>query len=795
MTDRVQGGQVLLHKTVQKGHPHDHEQHDHECSCGHGHEHGHEHHHDHHDHDHECGCETFSEHALAGRAAMVFTVADLDCPSCAKTCEDAVRSVPGVADAALTYATARLAVSLEPGANPDETGRAIVKAVRACGEDLDLTPEQEERFGVEQSWWDEHRAVVLLGTSGALLAIGLICEFALAAATAALWVYTAAALAGLVFVAPMAFAALGRRTADMNVLMGIAVLGALIMGFYDLAGGTLDLEVFRDAAIVIFLDQVGEWLEGWSMRTTRTSIEGLMDLAPETALVVTSDGTRTEPLADVRPGMLVRVLPGARVPLDGTIVDGDSAFDEAPVTGESVPRDKGVGAEVFGGTLNTVAPVTVKVTSSASDGTLARIVSMVQGAQAEKAPYEGFVDRFAAVYTPAVVGIAAVLGIAVPLVLMLVTGAADWEAWIWRALTLLVIACPCALVISTPVSFVSAITRAARMGVLVKGGACFDKGSLVDAVAFDKTGTLTQGEPQVQGLTVLAEGWSSECVLSVARALECESTHPLAAAVCGAADRAQAPSVAATDVREEPGTGVVGTVDGAQWCVGKPELAVQTPALERAVATNAEKGATSLVLCSRDGDAWHAVAVIAVADAVRTTTADAIAALHRMGIRKTVMLTGDDARVAAAVAQRTGVSDVAARLLPDGKVERVKALEAEGFTVAMVGDGINDAPALAAADLGITMGAASSDTALEVADVALLGGDLEQLPAFFRLSQRTMNVVRENIAFAICVKLAVLVLAAIGLAGMGAAIFADTGVAVLVILNGMRLMTKWETRW
>ena len=772
---------------LEHDHQHEHGDHDHDC-CGADHEHG--------DHGHACGCETFSEHALAGRASLVFTVADLDCPSCAKSCEDAVRAVPGVADAALTYATARLAVSLEPGANPDDVGRAIVKAVRACGEDLDLTSEQEERFGVERSWWDEHRAQVLLGLSGALLAVGLICEFALGAQAAALWVYTAGAVAGLVFVAPMALAALRRRTADMNVLMGIAVLGALVMGFYDLLNGALDPEVFRDAAIVVFLDQVGEWLESWSMRTTRTSIEGLMDLAPETALVVSENGdTRTVPLSDVRPGMLVRVLPGARVPLDGTIVDGDSAFDEAPVTGESVPRDKGAGAEVFGGTLNTVAPVTVRVTSSAGEGTLARIVSMVQGAQAEKAPYEGFVDRFAAVYTPAVVTVAAILGIGVPVALTLFAGGADWEAWIWRALTLLVIACPCALVISTPVSFVSAITRAARMGVLVKGGACFDKGSRVEAVAFDKTGTLTQGEPEVQGLTVLADGWTSGRVLSVARALERESTHPLAAAVCVAADQAQAPSSTAADVREEPGAGVVGVVDGASWCVGKPELAERTPVLEEAVAANAEKGATSLVLCSSADGAWRAVAVIAVADAIRETTAGAIAALHRMGIRRTVMLTGDDQRVARTVADQAGVSELSARLLPEGKVERVKALEAEGLSVAMVGDGINDAPALAAADLGVTMGAASSDTALEVADVALLGGDLEQLPGFFRLSRRTMNVVRENIVFAIAVKLGVLVLAAVGAAGMGAAIFADTGVAVIVILNGMRLMSRAETRW
>ncbi len=767
------------------------------CGCeGHGHHHDQgccddrSHHHDH-------GASAPS-HELGGVPDLTFRVADLDCPNCARAVEEAVRELPEVADARLTYATASLAVVSAPDVPSAAVERAVLDAVRSCGEDLELTEEQVERLQARRGWFAEHRAAVLLGASGALIACGIVAEAA--ASAAALWLYTAAALAGLAFILPLAAASVGRRKADMNVLMSIAVIGALVMGFVEAFGGHVEVDTFRDAAIVIFLDQVGEWLEGWSMRRSRGSVEGLMELAPEIAHVVGSDGQTSDvALANVEEGQKVRVLPGERVPLDGTVVAGDSSFDEAPVTGESVPQDKGVGATVYGGSLNTVAPVTVRVTSRADSGTLARIVSMVQGAQAQKAPYEAFVDRFAAVYTPAVVAVACAVGIGVPLCLTLVSalGAAvapDWGAWIWRALTLLVIACPCALVISTPVSFVSAISRAARMGVLVKGGAYFDIGSKVDAVAFDKTGTLTAGAPEVVCVTPVGSA-SREHVLALACALERESTHPLAAAVCVAAEESGAATLAASQVRETAGNGMTGAVNGASVLVGKPAFAEKAASLgtqaSQAVDDAAAQGATALVVVE-DGSV---VGVIAVADSVRETTPEAVARLHAMGIRDTVMLTGDNARVAAAVGRRVGVSDVAAELLPHDKVARVEELRSRGRTVAMVGDGINDAPALAAADLGVTMGAAASDTALEVADVALLSGDLERLPSFFSLSRRCMAVVRENIAFAIAVKVAVLVLAVLGVAGMGAAIFADTGVALIVVLNGMRLMTPWETRF
>ncbi len=757
------------------------------CAGEHG---GHHHHH-----------QAAPARELQEEPTFIFKVLDMDCPSCAKAVENAVRVTPGVKDASVNYATATLAVVADPAALPVDVERAVLSCVRSCGEDLELTQAQADRLDAERSWFETHRELALMAASGAGILGGLVAEYGFAASLAALGCYLAAALAGLAFVGPMAVASLRRHTADMNLLMGIAVAGALVMGFVQWAYGNLDLDVFRDGAVVIFLDQIGEWLEGWSMRKTRGSVESLAQLAPDIAHVVRPDGTTKDvELDQVEEGEVVRVLPGERVPLDGTVIAGASSFDEAPVTGESVPQDKGEGAEVFGGTLNTIAAVDVRVTSDADCGTLARIISQVQGAQAEKAPYEAFVDRFAAVYTPAVVAIACAVGLGVPVCLSVVAALLgmpmpDWSAWIWRALTLLVIACPSALVISTPVSFVSAISRAAHLGVLVKGGAYFDIGSKVDAIAFDKTGTLTQGEPALVSVAVLSERVSRQRLLALAAALEANSTHPLAQAVVKAAKDEGAPTLVAAQVAEKAGNGMTGQVEGLELSVGKPAFAAEQGALsdeaQAAVKAAAAQGATALVVRSPQ----ELLGVIGLADSVRSTTPAALQALAHDGIRTQVMLTGDSAQVAQVVAKGLGEVQVAAELLPADKVQAIKGLQAQDHVVAMVGDGINDAPALASANLGITMGAAASDTALEVADVALMAGDLSQLPAFFRLSRRTMAVVRENIFFAIAVKGTVLVLAVLGLAGMGAAIFADTGVALLVVLNGMRLMCAWDTRF
>lgn len=730
-------------------------------------------------------------HELSGTPDFTYHVLNVDCPHCAMTVQNAVRSLKTVADARLVYATSTLDVVMADGASSYECRRQVLETVRSCGQDLELSDAESEELSAKRSWYQENRERLLMSISGCMLVAGLVTEHLMGNEAGAIPFYVIAAVAGLIFVAPMAIAALRRGTADMNVLMGIAVLGGLIMGF---AG---DTSTFGDAAIVIFLDQVGEWLEGWSMRKTSGSIKELMNLAPDLAHVVKDGHVQDVGVSSVEEGERIRVLPGERVPLDGIILTGASSFNEAAITGESTPKDKGVGDEVFAGSLNTSGVVELEVTADEDCTMLSRIVAMVQGAQAEKAPYESFVDRFAAVYTPIVVACALVVGLVVPFVLSLFAGFRGtlWHDWVYRALSLLVVACPCALVISTPVSFVSAITRAANNGVLVKGGAYFDIACKVTAFAFDKTGTLTTGKPAVVAVHTVG-GASEKDVVSIAHALEDASTHPLARAVVDHAHKLGFVELDVTDIHEIAANGVKGKVEGVPCSIGKASFAAQQCPVPdeamQAAATLGAQGATALVVTR----AHEVIGVIGVADTVRPEAADAMVGIMKAARVVTLeMLTGDTQQAAETIAKSIGMTHVVCELLPDGKVQYVRDLQGEGQVVAMVGDGINDAPALAAADLAVTMGAAASDTALEVADVALLSDDLMQLPRFLELSVRTMHVVAENICFAILVKALVFVLVIAGVAGMGAAVFADTGVALIVILNGMRLMLDSRLSW
>ena len=775
------------------GHDHDHEHdhehghdHSHSHDHGHGHDHGHEHHHSH-EHGH-CGCdhdcENIPEHELSAKPSFSYHVVDIDCPNCALGVQNAVRMLPCVSDARLVYATGTLEVVVDKKTPINDCKRQVLACVRSCGSDLELSAEESELLDANRPWIIEHREQILMGISGVALLLGLIAEFVLHNTNASTALYVVSALSGLAFIAPMAWAAVGRGTADMNVLMGIAVIGGLILGFLG------DQEVFRDAAIVIFLDQVGEWLEGWSMRKTAGSIRELMKLTPDDAHVVDERGTTSDvDVKEIEEGEVIRILPGERVPLDGVIVKGTSSFNEAPVTGESIPRDKGVGQQVFAGSLNTSLAVDVQVTACEDETTLARIISLVQGAQAEKAPYESFVNRFAAVYTPIVIVGALIVGVVVPLLISLISGFSPtvWHDWVYRALSLLVVACPCALVISTPVTFVSALTRAAKNGALVKGGAYFDIATRVTSIAFDKTGTLTTGRPRVVHVAPF-NGASERDVLQIAYTLESASTHPLARSVVDEAQTRGIHPAVADEIEEIASHGMIARVQGVRYVVGKLAFAQRYAHVDNAVINEVrrmgEEGATALVVCG----GGQVAGVIGVADTLRSTTATAIDELHDLGIAETIMLTGDNEQTAASIAAQAGVSSYAFELLPNEKAEHIRTLQNASRTVAMVGDGINDAPALASADLGITMGAAASDTALEVADVALLSDDLGKLPQFFWLANKTMRVVRENIVFALGVKLLVFVLVIAGVAGMGAAVFADTGVALLVVLNGMRLM-------
>ncbi|MBQ9058697.1 MAG: cation-translocating P-type ATPase [Atopobiaceae bacterium] len=639
-----------------------------------------------------------------------------------------------------------------------------------CGHDHDHAPDRRER--------------TLILSSGAFLLLGLIAEFLIKNETLSFGLYVISAVLGIIFIAPAAFSSLKRKTADMNVLMGIAVVGALALGFMG------DQESFRDGAIVIFLAQIGEWLEGWSMRKSKGSIRQLMKLAPEQAHLIGDDNTTSDvALRHVNPGQRVRILPGERVPLDGTLIVGTSAFDESPITGESLPVDKAQGDKLFAGSMNVSGVVDMEVTARLEKSSLSRIVEQVQGAQATKAPYESFVNRFAALYTPIVVVAALIAALVFPLINGAISGFSPdlWPLWFKRAISLLVVACPCALVISTPVTFVSAISRAARLGILVKGGAHFDVGSKIRAIAFDKTGTLSEGKPQVVQVYPF-NGASTHDVLSIAATLEEGSTHPLARALVEYALEQSVVLAPAEAIEETTACGMSARIGGIVCRVGKPDWARTEAAscteADAAIEKLGQLGASSLVVVA-DG---VIVGVIGLSDALREGSSELLGRLSEQGITRLMMLTGDNAHAAQALAAQAGITEVHAELLPEDKLSFIESMAAGGERVAMVGDGINDAPALAAADLAVTMGAAASDTALELADVSLLSNDMSRLPDFFALAKRTMIVVRENIVFTIGVKLLVFVLVLMGHAGMGAAVFADTGVALIVILNGMKMM-------
>ncbi len=572
------------------------------------------------------------------------------------------------------------------------------------------------------------------------------------------------------------------RRLGINALMVIAVTGAMLIGEW------------AEAAIVVVLFSLGEALEGYAAERARGALASLLDLVPPTALRLAADGATTEvPVEALAVGERVRVRPGDRVSVDGVVRAGQSAVDQAAITGESIPVEKAPGDEVFAGTINTAGALEVEVTRLASDNTLSRMIALVEEAQSRQAPVQRFVDRFAQVYTPIVTGIALLVAAVPPLAF----GQPFWgdHGWLMRALQLLVIACPCALVISTPVSVVSALTRAASQGVLVKGGRSLEALGRVTVFAFDKTGTLTAGRPITTDVLDVCATPDCGNGLQYAAALEAQSAHPLARALIEAAEAHHLATLPAADVRILAGRGVTGRVGDTRITVASHPYFDATVPHAEAVCESAERlaaeGKTVMLLCHDDaGNGDDAVcSVFAVADTPRPESRAALATLREMGLRA-LMLTGDGQTVAEAIAARVGVDEVRAELLPEEKVAAIRALVEAGQAVAMVGDGVNDAPALAQATVGVAMGGAGSHQAMETADVVLMGDDLRQLPALVRLSRRTRRVIRANIALALGIKAVVFALAVAGVATLWMAIVADVGASLLVILNGMRLRAE-----
>lgn len=566
---------------------------------------------------------------------------------------------------------------------------------------------------------------------------------------------------------------------DMNLLMTIAVIGASAIGSLE------------EAAAVVFLFSFGNSLQGYTLDKTRNSIHALMEITPNEALVRREQTEITLPVEQVIIGDHIIVRPGERIAMDGRVFTGYSTVNEAPITGESIPVEKRPGNEIYAGTINERGSLEVEVTKLAKDNTISKIISMVEEAQGQRAPSQQFIDKFAKYYTPAVIVLAALVAAVPPLVL-----GQPFEKWFYEAMALLLVACPCALVISTPVSIVSAIGNAAKNGVLIKGGMYLEEAGSLSVVAFDKTGTLTEGKPQVTDI-VPTDGLPDKEFLAIASAIESRSEHPLAEAIVKYSKEqgAEITSVLASISAFEaiPGKGAKATVNGNMYQIGNSRLfseqAIDIERVEDEVSRLQNEGKTVMML----GDDKRILGLIAVADMLRENSGQAVSKLKRAGIKKVVMLTGDNENTSQAIATKAGVDDFRADLLPEDKVDAIKSLLAEHGKVAMVGDGVNDAPAMAVSTVGIAMGAAGTDTALETADIALMANDLTKLTYIIKLSRKTLDIIKQNVAFALLIKGLILLLVIPGWLTLWMAVAGDMGSSLLVTLNGMRLLrTKHE---
>jgi Cd2+/Zn2+-exporting ATPase len=646
------------------------------------------------------------------------------------------------------------------------TTARIAEAVAQTG--MRAWLEHEEARPAAASVW-RARLVVLSGVS---LAVGLALQVA-GFSGPLTWIpfATAVVLAGSQ-TARRAWSSIVARRLDIHVLMMVAVVGAVALGEW------------AEAASVVFLFAVAQVLESRAMERARGAIRALMDLAPAEALVRRGATELLLPVDDVRVGDVVVVRPGEKIPLDGTVRSGESYVNQAPITGESLPVEKAPGTEVFAGSINGRGVLDVEVTRLRRDSTLARIIHLVERAQSQRAPIQTFVDHFARIYTPIVLAFAVAIALVPPLFF-----AAPWSTWIYRSLVLLVISCPCALVISTPVSIVSALAAAARKGVLIKGGARLERLAAVRCVAFDKTGTLTKGSLRVTDIVPL-NGASRVEILALAASLEARSEHPIGRAIVECADADGIPYAPADRVEALPGRGAHGLVGNSAVVVGSRRLFEErglcTPDVTAALDVLAGHG-RSTVIVARDG---QVTGVVGVADEVREAARDMVEMLRDHGVDRVVLLTGDHEIAARTLASSIGISEYRAELLPEHKLDAVTQLRARHGALAMVGDGVNDAPALAAADVGIAMGVAGTDAALETADVALMADELAKIPYALRLSRATARNIRINIAFSLGLKAVFLLMALAGAATLWMAVVADMGASLIVIGNALRLLRE-----
>lgn len=704
--------------------------------------------------------------ALQQRSASTRTtlfIPKMDCPTEEGVIRAKLKDLPGVEGLEFNLVQRSLTLAHEPAVLP-----SVIAALAEIGMPAAVPATPSPQTAVEReriNWWP-------MIVSGVAATAAEIVEWSVGGFH---WATVVLALVA-VFTGGLptykkGWIALRNGNLNMNSLMSIAVTGAMIIGYWP------------EAAMVMFLFALAEVIEAKSLDRARRAIRNLMDLAPDTATVRKADGSWQEVDAkQVVVGAIARTRPGERIALDGVVVSGHSTVDQAPITGESLPVEKAEGDPVFAGTINQAGSFEYRVTTPASNSTLARIIHAVEAAQGSRAPTQRFVDKFSRIYTPAVFAVA----IAFALVPPLVFGGA-WMDWIYRALVLLVIACPCALVISTPVTIVSGLASAARRGILIKGGAYLEEARHLTLLALDKTGTLTHGKPRQTDFRTI-NGYEPT-VRALAASLAARSDHPVSMAIAKAADEAGIKPVEVSAFKALPGRGVEGEINGMMYRLGNhrmlQEFGLSAAALEKAQEDYEREGKTVVYLANP----VTVVGAFAVADTLRETSREAVAELHRLGV-KTVLLTGDNQHTAAAIASQVGIDEAKGNLLPEDKLRIVEELGKRFGKIGMIGDGINDAPALARADVGIAMGAAGTDTAIETADVALMDDDLRKVPAFLSLSRRTAAILKQNITIALGIKVVFIVMTVAGTATMWMAVFADMGASLLVVFNGLRLLRK-----
>ena len=689
--------------------------------------------------------------------SQTFTIEGMDCGACAVTLEKHMKNVPTVEGVRVNFSTGKMQIT------HDLSVEEIAKEVSNAGFKA-ILPTGRGNEGPAKKNRDSATTI-----AGVLLAFGFFGSFSDVSPLLITLLYAASILIGGYKPARSAYYAIRSRSLDMNVLMISAAIGAALIG-----------EWF-EGATVVWLFAVGTALQNKSIERTRDSIRGLMNLAPQEAWVKTGQTLSRKPVEAIRVGDIIVIKPGEKIPLDGEIVAGSSTVNQAPITGESLPVDKHVQDVVFAGTVNESGSLEVRVTKLVKDTAIARIIHLVEEAQEQKAPTEAFIDRFAKIYTPIVFVLAIIVMVIPPLL-----GWGPWGEWLYKGLELLVVACPCALVISTPVAIVSAIGNAARNGILIKGGTFLETAGALQAIAFDKTGTLTEGKPKVSSLYTV-HGTEEEW-LAVARTIEEHSQHPIASAIVTYASEQGISALEGQDFAAIAGKGAKATISGEEYFAGNPklfqELKVSLGDMENRIQSLQNEGNTLVVVGTR----LKVLGIIAVSDTIRTSTAKALKEMKQVGIEQVVMLTGDNEGTAKKISREAGVDRFFAELMPEDKVEAVKQLQREGKTVAMVGDGINDAPALATANLGIAMGGAGTDTAMETADIVLMADNLEKLPHTVKLSRKALRIIKQNIWFSLLTKLAALILIFTGDLTLWLAVMSDTGAAVLVILNSMRLL-------